>query len=292
LAIAIAYREAFSSGGVLRLLWEGFAKNRDDDLHDFLFERGYPPWACTEARFLEYSRVAQNWIMNFHTGRSTADAMRKDTVEEQQRVGRQFLQRLAEDILTMYHDWPNNRLKRRLKPTFARLLRRLELDGYAYKPPRLHAPENDVIDTREEKGVLEDLYDSLALANKDVAQHCLEKAEQFWMDGDWDECIGNARRYLEAVMREVAAAHSLHCHKAALDPKEYVKAESVRQYLRKEGLVELKEEELLRVFYGLLSNTGNHPYIAKQDQARLLYRQALLLTQFVMLRYQGYLKSP
>ena len=37
--------------------------------------------------------------------------------------------------------------------------------------------------------------------------------------------------------------------------------------------------------------TGSHPYIAQQDQARLLRQLALVLSQFILLRYQGYLNQ-
>ena len=66
---------------------------------------------------------------------------------------------------------------------------------------------------------------------------------------------------------------------------------AVRDYLEREGLLETKEKKELAEVYGLLSNVGSHPYIAGKDQARLLRQQALLLSQFVMLRYQGYLRA-
>jgi hypothetical protein len=43
--------------------------------------------------------------------------------------------------------------------------------------------------------------------------------------------------------------------------------------------------------YGLLSHTGAHPYMAENDQARLLRHLALLFAHFAMLRLQGKLSS-
>lgn len=44
----------------------------------------------------------------------------------------------------------------------------------------------------------------------------------------------------------------------------------MRDYLEQEALLERKEKDALAQVYGLLSETGAHPYIAKSDQARLL----------------------
>jgi hypothetical protein len=214
--------------------------------------------------------------------------------EEGKRVGREILHKLAQDILNLFNDrskeWPS---RYRYEQQFQALADRLKLDGYTYQFPRLLAPESDILDTHEARGVLHDLYTRLGLANQDVALHCLELSEQHWLDGKWDDCIGNARRFLEAALREVAAAHSLKQHKTALPDKTYKKAELVRQYLRSEGLLGLNEEEAIRVVYGVLSNAGNHPYIAQNDQARLLRQAALIFAQFVMLRFQGFLaKNP
>lgn len=55
-------------------------------------------------------------------------------------------------------------------------------------------------------------------------------------------------------------------------------------------LFERKERESLDKLYGLLSETGAHPYMAESDQARLLRQLALPLTQFVLLRLESALK--
>ena len=65
----------------------------------------------------------------------------------------------------------------------------------------------------------------------------------------------------------------------------------MRNYLEEEGLLETKEKEAVAKIYGLLSNTGGHPYMASNDQARLLRQLALTLSHFVMLRFDGYLKT-
>jgi hypothetical protein len=56
-------------------------------------------------------------------------------------------------------------------------------------------------------------------------------------------------------------------------------------------LLDTKETETLAKVYGLLSQTGSHPNMAFNDQARLLRHLALAFSQFVMLRLQGSLKG-
>jgi hypothetical protein len=65
----------------------------------------------------------------------------------------------------------------------------------------------------------------------------------------------------------------------------------VRDYLERENLLEAKEKKALAEVYGLLSNTGGHPYIAEKDQARLMRHLALTFTQFILLRLQGSLQT-
>jgi len=90
------------------------------------------------------------------------------------------------------------------------LIRSLELDGYRLVGSRLLAPESDVLDIQETAGVLDSLYRELGLAKREVALHCLKLSEEHWFGEKWDDCIGNARRFLECVLQEVAAAQCMH----------------------------------------------------------------------------------
>lgn len=65
-------------------------------------------------------------------------------------------------------------------------------------------------------------------------------------------------------------------------------ATDVRLFLERQGLLTRQERELLDKLSGLLSTTGGHPFIAEQDQARLLRQQVLTNRQFVLLQYQGF----
>jgi hypothetical protein len=65
----------------------------------------------------------------------------------------------------------------------------------------------------------------------------------------------------------------------------------VRDYLEQNGLLEGKEKDALAKVYGLLSETGGHPYMAQNEQARLLRHLALSFSQFAMLRFRGCLAA-
>jgi hypothetical protein len=127
--------------------------------------------------------------------------------------------------------------------------------------------------------------------NAERAIHCLKLSEEHWLNGKWDDCISNARRFLEATMQEVAAAHCLRAKQAKLSEETYSRPVRVREYLESEGLLERQEMSAIKETYGFLSGTGSHPYIAAKDQARLLRQIALLYAQFVMLRFQGSLSA-
>ncbi len=94
------------------------------------------------------------------------------------------------------------------------------------------------------------------------------------------------------MLQEVAAAHSARRLKVVIADSVFRRPVQVRDYLQREGLLEGKEEAAIASVYGLLSNTGSHPYMAAADQARLLRQLALTLAQFIMLRLRGALSEP
>jgi hypothetical protein len=147
--------------------------------------------------------------------------------------------------------------------------------------------EADVLDTQEATGILETLFNRLSLDNKDLAFHHLKLSEEHYLAGRWDDSISNARKFLESTLQEVAASHSLKVKGGKLSDSTYSRPVAVRDYLETETLLESKEKEAIAKIYGLLSHTGGHPYMAQNDQARLLRHLALTLSQFVLLRYEG-----
>lgn len=259
-------------------------------LYDFLYDSKYSAWFCNKARAIKsYSdtRPLKDFIMKLHTGETQHNATPNRSWEERRRLGQIYLVSLAEDVLNYWHNDYDSFYKKETTKYIEELAKRLELDGYTYENSRLLTPEEDVLDVQEEAGLLKTLFSTLGLDNQETAFHHLNLSEEHYLAERWDDAISNSRKFLECVLQEVAAAHSVHCRGTSLPENTYTRPVRVRDYLESEGLVEKKEKETIAKVYGLLSQAGGHPYMARNDQARLLRHLALTFSQFVMLRFRG-----
>jgi hypothetical protein len=229
--------------------------------------------------------------MHLHTGETIGELYPKLDSTQLQELGQAYLIKLAEDVIRGYTEeleevygpveWGEY-------PEYIRpLLRRLELDSFVFRDNRLLKSETNVLAEEEEQSLLESLYQSTHLGKYETTFHHLKLSEEHYLAERWDDSISNSRKFLENVLREVAAAYSLHHDGAPLSQHRYERAAEVRKYLEDQGLINTKEKETLAKVYGLLSDTGGHPHMARSDQARLLRNLALTLSQFVMLRFQG-----
>jgi hypothetical protein len=261
-----------------------------DQLYDFLFENDYSAWLCNLAKTFHDERDIQEAVMRLHTGETLVPATGSWSWEQRARLGQRYLENLAEDFLFRIdrgEDW----YKKHYGPHYEGVRRQLELDGYSYQDGRLLRREEDAVEVEEAKGVLHRLYKELALANEDVAIHHLRLSEEHYVTAKWDDCISNSRKFLECVLKEVAAKHAEVAEGRSLGKNVKDSPAEVRDYLVRASLLESKEKDALAKVYGLLSHTGGHPYMAQADQARLLRHLALTFSQFAMLRLQGKLKS-
>lgn len=258
--------------------------------YDFLYERNYAAGFCNIVKGLKsYHRQIQETIMKLHTGESIANATPTWSWEQRQKKGQEYLFNLAEDILIYYSENPPSaKYYKNQVELLAKLTSSLELDGYIFRDKKLLIPEKDVLEIQEEIGIIETLYSSLNLKNKEITFHHLTLSEEHYFEEKWDDSISNSRKFLESVLREIANQHFEMENKTDFPKNIYESPVKIRDYLETAGLLENKEKEAIAKLYGLLSNTGGHPYIAEKDQARLLRQLSLTLTQFVLLRYQGY----
>ncbi len=294
---AILLAEVYENGfaGMIRIMRARSPSSKyvvnSDSLYDYLFIRDYPAWFCNLARGAHgYRRVVKDLIMRLHTGESIAILNTNQSGQQIIELGQSILRALAKDILNYWNSLSDDHSREKLEPNIVALLRNLELDGFVYRNSELLIPESDVLDVQHETGVLESLFVTLGLGNKETVLYHLALSEQHYTAGKWSDSISNSRKFLEAVLQETASAHSLRCKKSPLPHQIFIKPVAVRDYLLNEGLLEAKEKEALAAIYGLLSTTGSHPYMAENDQARLLRHLALTSSQFVMLRLQGALK--
>jgi len=306
MAIADAYTQKFSSPGTGGMQGE---RVFDDIFYDFLYEREYEPWFCNMVKTIHGRRGLKEWILRIHTGESLATATPNWPWDERKKLGQVYLKNLARDFMVWFRGGEErhptsatiltgfkNRFENRVssepyKSVHNEVVRRLEIDGYVFRDNELYQSEVEVLDVEAETGLLQKLYASLALSDQQITFQFLKLAEEHYVAGRWSDCIGNARKFFEAVLQQIACKHS-NMEGASLDSATFERPVAVREYLETAGIVEKKEREAIDKIYALLSHTGGHPYTAEEDQARLLRQICLIMTQFIMLRLEGYMKKP
>lgn len=260
-------------------------------LYDYFFENNYEQWflKLIEISPLERPRRLVEFIMKIHTGETLALATPKWTQEQREKLGQRYLKDMAEDIIE-FHDKSGSRVH---ADETRKLKSRLELDGYIWdsESKKLLFSETGVLDVKEEQGILMTLAAELSLENQDVILHHLTLSEEHYIVEKWDDSIGNSRKVLEAIIQEIAAKASIAVDGKTLSKEKYESPAAVRDYLESKGILESKEKKAIASTYGLLSDTGGHPYIAEKDQARLMRHLALTYSQFILLRFKGFLNQ-
>lgn len=288
-AIAVAYREKFTHHSPATSYSTGTSTVYKESLYDFLYVNNFDGWFlnATKSLLSTYPRGLQELIMRLHTGESVAKATPDWDWKQREALGQRFLRDLAQAIITARETDPGfGRYQESQRKAVDEMRRLLELEGYVYKNGVLLVPEESVLDEQEEQGLLESLFDELALKDRSTLKHHLDLSGAHYREGRWDDSIANSRKVLELVLREVAQRHS-EAVGPELGANELDKPVRVRDYLQDVGLLEEKEKDAVAKIYGVLSDTGGHPYIAEKDQARLLRHYALTTCQFVLLRLKG-----
>lgn len=258
-------------------------------LYDFLYDNDYCAWFCNHARKVRSTyttRPLKDFIMKVHTGESLTDGTPGWTWAQREKLGQRYLRDLAEDLIARVESDDFYDYKGQTSEITNKLIRLLELDGYLLRNGELLAPEEDVVDVEKEQSLLSNLYSRLSLKQADIALHHLELSEQHYITERWDDSIANSRKFFEAVLTNVAKRHG-DVRGQPFSESDATRPVRVRDYLERVDLLETKEKEAIAKVYGLLSHTGGHPYMAQNDQARLLRHLALTLSQFVMLRLEG-----
>lgn len=271
-----------------------YSKVYKEQLYDFLFINDFEPWLLNAVNKISSTkpRKLQEFIMCIHTGESMVIATPEWSWEQRKGLGQRILKDLAECLI-------RNRLT---NPEFETYLDKdkkavdhmrltLELDGYIFRDNILWVPEETIVDEAEEQGVLENLMISLTLPDIPTLKHNLDLSVIDYQESRWDDSISNSRKFLEGVLSQTASRFGTISGLDVLSPEQLDRAHKVREYLEVNKILEKKEKETIKQVYGLLSDTGGHPYIASRDQARLMRHLALTFSQFVLLRLEGFNKE-
>lgn len=263
-------------------------------LENFLFDLDYEEWFIDifgQITNLINSDILTQRIKYLHTGRTLAlhnTPFKQADDEHRVKAGQRCLKRLAEDVLRLYDKAPDS-FSDKAKGSLNQLRAQLELDGYVYRNGNLYQVESSVVDVQAEQSYLDSLVDSLGLSDPPTIKHHIQLAEEDYRNNRYSNSIGNSRHFLEAILSQVLQGVATKLG-STLNPALYKNATDVRTHLEREGLISTDEKDTLKQIYGLLSNTGGHAYIAQKDQARLMWHLALTCSQFVLLRYEGFLK--
>jgi hypothetical protein len=273
-----------------------------DAVYDFFYEYEFDARFCNGARAAAHGgrRSFANFIQQLHTG-ETVSALTPHVPPALSEIGGQeYLRGVAEALLRRDLQRKEDGRRHDLAGRLARaatnqkdmtaLLRALELDGYVFRDGKLLHVESSIVDVEKQHSALRQLAKDLKLAKQDVLSRTLDLSEEHYAAGRWEDCIGNSRKFLELCLQECASRWSDVKLSSPIDPEIYKWPVKVRLFLEKQGLLSEKEAKTVAETYGLLSETGNHPAMAANDQARLLRQVALLYSEFAMLRLSGALK--
>jgi len=285
MAIAEAYTRKFSSRPSPRSGKR--EKVHRESLFDFLYENDYEAWFCNMVQHLRLIRSLKEWLLRIHTGESLASATPNWSWEKRMELGQTYLKNMARDFIVWYQENSDKWVVEHYQAYHDEMIRRLEMDGYVFREKELLQTEVEVLDVEAEKGLLEALHAKLRLPDGQNTFKFLKLSEDHYVAGRWSDCIGNARKFFEAMLRQVAIKYSIVSNGSEIAKSSFDRPVAVRAYLETQNLLEKKEREAVDKLYGLLSHTGGHPYMAEQDQARLLRQICLSITQFIMLRLEG-----
>jgi len=299
MAVGKTYEETFynyHSAGQRR---QSYRTVNNKGLYDFLYEHEYETWFCNAARLIDSSSTAgtrpmREFVMRLHTGETVAEATKDWSWKQRELLGQRLLADMAKDILGYLQtqgSGDSDYTRKEYRQKFADLKHQLELDGYIYRDGQLLKPEKDALNIEESTGVLHNLVNELGLSHKERIFEHLKLTEEHYVEKRWSDSISNTRKVFEGILQEVAMTHHLKKYRVPLNEDTYKSAREVRDYLEKEELLETKEKEALNKVYGVISETGSHPYMAENDQARLMRDLALTFSQFVMLRLRGFINS-
>ncbi|MBN1971035.1 MAG: hypothetical protein JW870_16830 [Candidatus Delongbacteria bacterium] len=267
-------------------------KIKKDSLYDFLFTNDYEPWFCNSIKKIyEKSRNLKEHIAKLHTGETLAEATPGLSWENRKQLGQKYLSELIIDILDYSYSNKYDYSTHKVEEFVKELINLIELDGYKYKKGLLLPPEEDVIDIDTERGYLQELISDAGLKNQETILHHLNLSEEHYINSKWDDSVSNSRKFFEEIVRQVANKLSFLKVGKDLDDKILEKGGSCINYIKKEGLIEEKEDKALGELYVLMSSEGGHPYMAQKDQARFLRNLSLTTSQFILLRLIGFINE-
>jgi len=257
-----------------------------ESLCRFFYDEDYPEWFIKRFQELESPDALDDFVRSLQTGSSVKNSFftyHEDALAE----GQSILKKLAINVFTF--DFNEDHRDIGLMNNLVEVLKRqLELDGYVNKNGQLLPIEHSVLNEQEEQSYLEELIDNSTLGDKAVIKHHLGLTERAYVDSRWSDTISNARNFFESILKQIAEGAHIKINGTPLTLR---RPADIRDYLETTSLIDRTEKDAIARVYGLISNTGSHPNMAHQDQARLMRNLALTFSQYILLQWAGYLKA-
>lgn len=265
-----------------------------ESLYDFLFSNDFKPWLLFDIKNMRFSppRALKEYIMQIHTGESIVTATKEWSWQERQTLGQRILKDLAQCLIRERIENPEFETYGNADKNAVDNMRlSLELDGYIFRNSMIFSPDDSILDESEEEDILENLMISVQLDDIKTIKYHLDLSADNFRESKWSDSISNSRKVLEAVLSQIAKRFSQIKDIEPLPPEKLTWASHVREYLKNNNFFNDNEKEAIAKIYGFLSETGSHPYIANQDQARLMRHLFLTICQFELLRLEGIIKE-
>jgi hypothetical protein len=294
--IAEAYYRQFSSTKLIKTM--NGERSEDtvyvDELYDLLYDHDFPERLLNDVKRLNrhWGRALKEFYLDFYLGKPLfvpglypGDYNR----EEAEQICQAWLVKLAEILLVLRQEHPEQLRNPAVNDGIEHMKAQLELEGFIYRNKTIVREEAAVINEPAEQDYLSSLIDALPFSDGDLIKHHLQLSEDHYINGRWDDSIANARKFLETISSQTADAISVKLDSRHLSPEMLKNITDIRDFLQRKGIIDASEKDGLKTTYALLSSTGGHPYIARQDQARLMRHLALTFCQLILIRYEGFL---
>ncbi len=140
----------------------------------------------------------------------------------------------------------------------------LTRDGYVIDGEHVVSDDSIAVELRSAIEVFLEKY-SGTLQVEVLVHHLKESEDEFRLE-KWDSSIGQARKFVELLLSDIATAAS----KARAETPDLGMPVKVRDYLQKVGFFDDDErKKLVDGVYGFFSDEGAHPGISTQSAARV-----------------------
>lgn len=152
-----------------------------------------------------------------------------------------------------------------LPPDYSiKLKKALARDGFTVEGDAI-IPDEPI--AQEHKTALEALvFKHTSKVEATTLLHHLKEAEEHYKNGKWDSSIGQARNFVEQLLKDIATRIAQTKSETPLLDKPL----KVRDYLQNTGFFDTDErKKLVDGVYGYLSGEGSHPGISNQSTARV-----------------------